>query len=311
MIRRSVAVGALFFLSSISYGQTCNWDSHPGESIGLCKGEVMLWQFHFGPEEPKPYFHPIALADGSVVTWNRPPDHVWHHGLWFSWKYLNGLNYWEPDASGKPAGRTEWSDVEVATRDDFSARIGMKLIYRPPEADPVLTEQRSIEISSPDRDGGVRMDWTCEFTAGDQDVVFDRTPLESEPGGKPWGGYAGLSCRLAKDLAHRQAESTEGPVQFNDQSRFRGKALALDYHGTIGDRMLGVAICDHPKNLNHPSPWYVIRATPMSYFSPAVICYGPYTLKAGTSMKLQYRVIIHAGAWSADRLRQEYDQFVE
>jgi hypothetical protein len=30
-------------------------------------------------------------------------------------------------------------------------------------------------------------------------VVLDRPPLPDEPDGKPYGGYAGLSARLAKD----------------------------------------------------------------------------------------------------------------
>jgi hypothetical protein len=48
----------------------------------------------------------------------------------------------------------------------------------------------------------------------------------------------------------------------------------------------------------------------MSYFSPAVICDGPYTLKAGQSFTLRYRVIIHANRWDAPRLDIEYKRFV-
>jgi hypothetical protein len=84
----------------------------------------------------------------------------------------------------------------------------------------------------------------------------------------------------------------------------------MDYHGLIDGRPLGVAICDHPDNLNHPTPWYVIRSQPMSYFSPAVICYGPHTLEAGQSMTLRYRVIVHPQRWDADRLKKEYARFV-
>ena len=48
----------------------------------------------------------------------------------------------------------------------------------------------------------------------------------------------------------------------------------------------------------------------MSYFSPAVICDGPYTLEAGQSLTLQYRVIIHTDRWDDLRVEKEYKRFV-
>jgi hypothetical protein len=277
----------------------------------LQRGDTVIWQFNYGADEPKPYFHPVALPDGPVVTWNRPPDHVWHHGLWFCWKFINGVNYWEPDRStGKPAGRTTWSGVQITTTPDGTARIQLDLDYRPADGPSVMTERRVVEVSAPTEDGSYFFDWVCRFTAGPQDVELNRTPLPTEPGGQAWGGYAGLSVRLAAELTDRAADSAAGPVPFNDQSRYRGRALALDYHGLINGRTVGVAICDHPQNLHHPTPWYVIRSDTMSYFSPAVICYGPHTLPDGQEMTLRYRVWVHPGRWNADRLGREFSDYV-
>jgi hypothetical protein len=229
--------------------------------------------------------------------------------LWFSWKYIGGLNYWEPDRkTGKLQGRTQWSNVQATLRPDQTARIEMDLAYRPQDAQAAMTEKRIVEISAPGEEGQYHLDWTSTFTAGDEDVLLDRTPLEGEPGGNASGGYAGLSLRLAKDLTDRGAATPEGVVEFDQ--KYRGKATALDYYGRIDGRPVGVAICDHPENLNHPTPWYVIRAQPMSYFSPAVLCFGPHTLKANQSFTLRYRVIVHRGQWGAERLNQEYQRFV-
>jgi hypothetical protein len=307
-----VALSTLLVTAGIATGadaQAWRWNQQPNRSVSLQQGDTVVWQFHYGPDDPKPYFHPVALPDGRVLTWNRPPDHVWHHGLWFCWKYINGVNYWEPDASGKPPGRTEWSDVQIATGDDGTARIQLDLDYHPAGGASVLTERRVVEISAPAADGRYFFDWVCRFTAGQNDVELNRTPLPGEPGGQAWGGYAGLSVRLAGELTDRGATSTDGPVPFNAEDRYRGRALALDYHGLVDGRAVGVAICDHPQNLNHPSPWYVIRSQAMSYFSPAVICYAPHTLPAGQSLTLRYRVIVHPDRWDAERLQAEYAQF--
>jgi len=76
----------------------------------------------------------------------------------------------------------------------------------------------------------------------------------------------------------------------------------------IDQQEAGIAILDHPKNLNAPTPWYAINDQTMRYFSPAVLCCKPHTLQAGQSLTLRYRLIIHPGRWDAKRLRSERDR---
>jgi hypothetical protein len=219
------------------------------------------------------------------------------------------VNYWEEDAkTGLPAGLTEWKTPKIETKPDFSSQIVMDLSYRPVNGQPVLTEHRIVAVSAPDDQGVYWQDWSLTFTARDQDVKLDRTPLPDEPEGKPYGGYAGLSIRFIKDFKSIRAVTTQELVEFKD-SRYRGKASGLDYSGIIEGREAGIAILDHPKNLNAPSPWYAINEPVMHYFSPAVLCYRPYTLKAGKSLTLRYRVLVHPGYWDADRLRQECQRY--
>ena len=250
------------------------------------------------------------MADGRVLSWNRPPDHSWHHGLWFSWKYINGVNYWEPAdrKAGTYAGRTLCSDVQTDTRPDGSARITLNIVYRNPQDVAVLNEARTMEISAPDATGGYQMDWTATFTAGTEDVTLDRTPLATEKGGRAWGGYAGLSLRFAKDLADREAISTEGRATFVSD-RARPRSVAADYNGRLGDDDVGVAMIDHPDNPRHPTPWYLIRGTPMSYMNAALLTYEPLVIPAGKSMTLRYRVIVHPERWEAARLEAEHKRF--
>ncbi len=285
-----------------------SWQRGAG-SVALLQSGQAVWQFNFQTNQPKPFFHPVALPGGPALTWERPPDHPWHHALWFSWKFINGINYWEEDAvTGVSPGRTEWRDARVQTRPDFSAQVVMDLLYRPADGDPVLTEHRVIEISPPDAQGAYRQDWTMTFTAAGKDLVLDRTPLASEAGGQPWGGYAGLSARFAQGIKDVRAVTTGGLVEF-DAGRYRGKASALDYSGSFDQREAGIAILDHPLNLNSPSPWYAINDATMRYVSPAVLCYGPHTLKSGQNLTLRYRLVVHPGRWSQQTLGQAAKQF--
>lgn len=271
-------------------------------SVALVRGQQVLWQFNYGTDLDVPYFHPVSTGDDKVLTWDRPPDHLWHHGLWFCWKYINGVNYWEHDRqTGKPAGRTAWSDVDVKLRDEYSARIVMTLNYHPADDDQVvLSERRRIEISAPNSQGEYNIDWTAEFTAAQRMVELDRTP----PKAQSWGGYAGLSVRFAKELGDRQATSNLGPVEFGPGNRHRSRATSMDYSGMIDGDPVGLAFLDHPDNPRHPTPWYVIRAPAMGYINAALLNDQPLKLQPGESMVLRYRLIVHPGRWNAARLER-------
>lgn len=64
-----------------------------------------------------------------------------------------------------------------------------------------------------------RIDWKSDFTAcSAEDVVLDQTPIEGQPDGKSYG-----------------------------------KAWSMDYSGLVGGRTAGIAIFEHPGNLNAPT----------------------------------------------------------
>ena len=56
------------------------------ESVALTNNSKVVWKFNYGKSGKKPHFHPLALMDGTVLTENKPKDHPWHYGMWFSWK---------------------------------------------------------------------------------------------------------------------------------------------------------------------------------------------------------------------------------
>jgi len=159
----------------------------------------------------------------------------------------------------------------------------------------------------PDEDGCYRIDWQSTFTAGDEDVILDRTPIIGEQDGKSWGGYAGLSARLAKNTSDWQVMDSQGrkDLEANEKhSRWLDFSLKTS-SGNIG----GIAIFDHPENPRHPSPWYVIMSETMRYFSPAFLFYKPYTLPAGKSFTLQYRILIHPGRPKPELMEKEWNIF--
>ena len=279
-------------------------------SLVLLNNERVVWQFNFDKKQGKPYFHPVCLTDGAELTWHRPPDHPWHYGLWFSWKYINSLKYWEEDSdTGLSQGLTEINSIDARPHDDYSAQIAMQLSYHPPGQPAVLTESCLIRVGKPDKDGRYHIDWTSRFTAGAADVLLDRTPITGEKDGQSWGGYAGLSVRIAKNISGWYLADSEGRKNLEVHGK---KARWMNFGGrTAESKDFSIALFDHPNNLRHPSPGFVIMdpKVPFGYFSPALLFNKPYTLPAGKNFSLKYRVLIHPGKAEKNLLEAEWKSF--
>jgi hypothetical protein len=284
-------------------------------SLALLDNGHVVWQFNFDKNQGKPYFHPVCLPDGTELTWHRPPDHPWHYGLWFSWKYINGLNYWEEDRkTGLSEGRTEIKGIDVQPHDDYSAQIVMQLSYHPPGQPSVLTESCQIHVAKPDKNGRYYIDWISHFTAGAADVLLDRTPIPGEQGGQSWGGYAGLSVRIAKNTSNWLLIDSEGRKDLQAHGK---KARWMNFSGRAGDNKdFSIAIFDHPDNPRSArggSPGFVIMdpKVPFGYFSPALLFDKPYTLPGRQSFSLKYRVMIQPGRARKKQLEAEWKSFAD
>lgn len=297
----------LLWLTNSGHPAEWSWQ-RTDSSVALVQGESVVWRFHYDRDLDVPYLHPLSTVTGAVLSQDQPADHVWHHGLWFSWKFINGVNYWEINPrTRRPDGRTQWSEPHIETKDDRSAVVSMQLHYRPAADDgqAVLSERRRIEVSASDAQGQYHLDWTSKFTAGARRVVLDRTPPKEQSS----GGYAGLSMRFAERFTERRAVSSQGAAEFGEGGRHRSRAPAMDYSGVIDGQTVGLAFLDHPDNPRHPTPWYLIRGPKMSYINAALLTHKPLTLEAGDSITLRYRLIVHPHRWDRGRLRRAHARF--
>lgn len=246
-----------------------------------------LWTYNHDPAEGKPYFHPLATTTGINLTGLRPDDHPWHRGLWFSWKYINKVNYWEESRkTGLSDGRTQIFHFQGLVSTDKTTHLQLRLTYTPADkTTPVLIEMRKLRISAPDSNGIYTVDWESEFIAGAKDVEFDRTPLPDEEGGKNWGGYAGLSLRMNKEVNGGVFQNSEG--QTGEAGAHRQAADWMSYTPPDGGYVL---FMDHPENMNHPNKWYISEK--MGYFSPSVVHDAAHVLEKHQSLVLRHRVVI-------------------
>jgi len=283
-----------------------------GTSVALKNHEDIIWKFNYNNRFGKPYFNPLSVNNSSL-TCVSPTDHPWHLGLWFSWKYINRVNYWEyldefksEETGYKSAGITEIKKIEITKNKDFTTGILMNLLYHPAVGSPVLSEKCSIYVSEPKEDNGYFIDYDCMFDPLAGEVILDRTPVEGEPDGVSWGGYAGLSIRFNQDY-------TSPLILFPSQNQNYQKDPWL-YMGfnTLTGQKAGICIMQHPDFKTPTTSWYVINdpSIPFYYYSPAVLYDGKIILKKGESLHLKYRIYILPGIPEKEDLQNLFEDYI-
>jgi type 1 glutamine amidotransferase len=294
-----------------SEGNSLSWEQSDS-TLSLSNNSGKIWQYNFNNRFGNPYFHPVTLKN-SALTCASPPDHPWHLGLWFSWKFINGVNYWEylddfksEETGYKSAGITEIQKTDIIKNPDFSADIRMELRYHPADSGAVMTEKRNIHISPPLSDGSYFIDHENIFDPLVDEVVLDRTPIEGEPEGKSWGGYAGLSIRFNQDFT-----SPEIIVPTDSDNFKKSNWLYMGFNTLTGEKA-GLCILQNLKFTTSTTSWYVFNdpEIPFYYYSPAVLFDGRIVLKKGESLHLKYRIWILPGKIGKKEIQNKYDEYV-
>lgn len=259
------------------------------------------WHTRWDP--PHPHVDPLLTPAGAGVSCDAPADHPWHHALWFTIKYLNGVNFWEEyDEFGIQQTRTADVNANVVRAEiDWVAPDGVTVAAR---------EVRTI-TEVPIDDDAYALDWH-EVVTPTVDTEYDRTPFTT------WGGYSGLTLRGAPDWTETQLMLPDGAQRERvlgepaEWCSLQGRAARAD--GTVG--IAGVTILDHPENARHPTPWYgSTRADTYgegwaNFLNAAFLWDGPLTRAAGEPLELRYRVIVHDGPRPPHRIAADYATWI-
>ena len=293
-------------------------DAYAWEETDTClrlfNRENLVWQYNFRNRFGKPYFHPIYLKN-SRITCESPTDHVWHYGLWFSWKFINGLNYWEysnefmsEETGYKSEGITDIDHIQFKKHPDHSTDIVLDIIYHPEDGDPILREKRKIYVSVPDEKSEYYFDYEHHFIAEYGDIILDRTPILGEPDGKSWGGYGGLSIRFNQDLSNPGTIPNYPPPTPPDYPK--NDWFFMRFNSLRGEKV-GVVMFQHPDYTTESTRWYFIinPEQPFFFFSPAALYDRKIELKRGDSLILKYRVWILSET-DEDILAEKYHHYI-
>jgi hypothetical protein len=257
-------------------------------------------------DEHRPHFFPLLAPGGVAVTRSYPDakqagettDHPHHQSLWFAHGDVDGVDFW----SGKDAFQVE-REPEAMRSGPGWCTFAMRtewLVRGGKDAPPAwLTDRRIFRIAATSSERTIDLDLELQAPK-DRPVKFGDTKEGS------------FALRLADPL---RGEGPKEPGRLSDSEGRAGKdawgkhADWVHATGVIDGHPVGVALFDHPQNLRHPTTWHartygLLAANPFGLhdFEGAAKGAGDYTIPAGGTLRLRYRVLIYAGEPDLDRV---------
>jgi hypothetical protein len=286
-------------------------------SVDVTIGGQPFTTFFFDPSVAKPYFHPLRSARGTVVTRGFPVvenirgedrDEPHQRPMYFAHGDINGFDFWGEAAYPK------WSDHPVST---FGRTVFRTLDEAAGGADAGVL-QATFDLVAPT--GVLGREVQRYRFSGDADTrVIDcqfsvvATDLPLAMGDTKEGTFA---IRVVKALDSPPGHMVNADNAIGEKNIWGKQSAWVDYYGRVGDEDLGVAVLGHPANLRSPTYWHaraygLLAANPfgISYFARNRRQSGAYTIPAGGSLVLRYRVVIHHGDPAHASIAETYGRF--
>ncbi len=259
----------------------------------------------------KPILWPIIGPNGEEMTRAYPmreagpderSDHLHHRSLWFTHGDVNGISFWHEAAGTGEIVHREFVKVEggdnavIVTRND----------WMPPEGKRLCSDLRTFTFGVDGASTWIDMDIT--ITAGDEPVTFGDTKEGS--GGVRVAGTMKVDAKKGGRIVNSEGQT--------DGEAWGKQAAWCDYHGPVGEHVVGIAIMNHPKSFRFPTYWHVrtyglFTANPfgISDFTKAPKGAGNHTLQPGESFTVNYRFLIHSGDEKEGKVAEAFAKYAE
>ena len=278
----------------------------PFEGVGHAQElQQLITSYHLGPSveeaqgSPKirrPFFYPVNGPDGIPLTeFGKPHDptgsHAHHYSLWIAHHDVNGVSFW-----GERAGIIAHERFEKQEDGPIYCRLVQKNRWIH-ESTELLHETRTITIYK-------QMD---DFRLIDLELVFAPSSANAVTFGKTSFGF--LAARVAQSMTvfDGGGEIRNSNGDLNEQNAHYKRARWIDQSGPVApERWGGIALLDHPSNPNHPTGWHCRND---GWAGASFNLHEPYTLEAGATLKLKYRVHLHKQDAVRGKVGQRYEEF--
>src|SRR5437867_1163147 len=274
----------------------------------------LFTEYHF-KGAPHVYFYPVLGPGGLPMTRNYPMvrdsegeehDHPHHRSLWYSHGEVNGVDFW---SEGSRAGKILHDKFLSIKSGADSGLIRSQDNWVASDGKVICTDERTFRVYA--RPNNERLlDFDITVHAGDKELVFGDTKE----------GSLGIRITETMRLTHGKKPGKGHIVQstgVRDDETWGKHAAWCDYYGPVNDKIVGIAIFDHPQNPRHPTTWHVrdyglFAANPFGLhdFEKKPSHAGDLVVAPGKSITFRYRIYLHEGDDVQAKVAERYQGYV-
>ena len=288
-----------------------------GTQVEVRIGGRPFTTYYFDPSVAKPYLFPLRSASGTILTRGFPMtldiegedrDEPHQRAMYFAHGDINGFDFWGEAAfakwSGHPVshfGRTVFRSLDEMNSGSEKGSLEATFDLATPTG--VIAEETQAYRFEGDEQSRII---DCEFT-----VHATRGPIVM--GDTKEGTFA---IRVVKALDSPPGHMINANGASGEKQIWGKRSTWVDYYGRVAGEDVGLAIFDDPRNLRAPTYWHaraygLFAANPFGLkpFTGDRREDGRYTIQAGGSLVLRYRVLIHHGDPSQAGVAEAYRQF--
>lgn len=266
-----------------------------GSKINVTIDNKFFTSYIFSADEKYPFIYPVnGPVTGSSVTSMRNGEYPHHSSLFFGCDLVNGGNWWQ---EGLESGRIISVNAQIIKQGGDTVIITDECIWSRPGAVSPIKDTRTIIISSP-TNGKIQIDFDISL-----EMLTDVTILKNN--------HSLFSVRMAGDLSVKSGGTMINAEGLKSESgTFGNKSPWIDYYGSRGNEIEGIALMQHPSNPWYPAPWFT---RDYGFMSPTPM-YWPengkdISFKKGSVLNLRYRVLVHSGDNKEADIANEFEKY--
>jgi len=274
--------------------------------------------YHYSNDWKKPFLWPVKGEGGVGLTRDYPmaeipqkkeQDHPHHKSLYTAYGEVNGWDLW---AEGENSGFQHSGEVTWGSGDAYGW-VQAKNVWQDKDHNPVIAEDREYRFYATE-DAARFIDVKVTLRADYGEVALTDTKE---------GGL--VAVRMRPELSRENGHITNAFGDTGESECWGKPSPWCDYAGEMeGVGWRGITVFDNPENLRHPTSWHVRSYGLMgancfgySYFNDKdynkdlVPENGDYTIKAGDSLVMHYRVYIHSGDVKDGAVAEHYADYAK
>ncbi len=286
----------------------------PGK-VQVLYGQKPVTNLLFGSKLAKPVLYPLYAPDGIIVTRGYPfrnvpgesHDHPHHAGLFFTYDNVNGHGFWNKPT---PPPQIKLNKITSIKSTANHATLSTQMSWVTKNGVTLLHEYRTMIFTC--TPNAYTIDFLITLQADKQKVVFGDTKEGMFAiRVADWLRETGGTGHYIASTGSKSAKQIWGK---------RAKWVALQ--GNKDGKDIGIAIFNLPGSVNFPTYWHaraygLFAANPLGQYvfqktrnlkNPK---YFNYTLKPNQKGHFFFRVIIYNGHYNAQKLNEDYKQYLK